>query len=116
MTFQLDQATLQSITQEVRQCFLELDAPEYMKILERGLENRDGDFKSLLRAAHSLKGGAGVSELPSLHNLAHKLEDLLQIMEKGEVQVDILPTGGCQCNCPATGFRRFLRQGGRIIS
>ena len=86
MTFQLDQATLQSITQEVRQCFLFQDAPEYMNILERGLENRDGDFKSLLRAAHSLKGGAGVAELPSLNDLAHKLEDLLQIMEKREVQ------------------------------
>ena len=86
MTFELDQATLAAITQEVRQCFLDQDAPEYMEMLETGLKNRDGDFKSLLRAAHSLKGGAGVAELFSLKDLSHKLEDILQLLEKGQVQ------------------------------
>ncbi len=86
MTFELDQATLAAITQEVRQCFLDQDAPEYMEMLETGLKNRNGDFKSLLRAAHSLKGGAGVAELFSLKDLSHKLEDILQLLEKGQVQ------------------------------
>ena len=86
MTFQLDEATLAAITQEVRQCFLEQDAPEYMEMLENGLQNRDGDLKSLLRAAHSLKGGAGVAQLSSLKELSHQLEDILQLLEKGELQ------------------------------
>ncbi len=62
--------------QEVRRCFLDQDAPEYMEMLETGLKNRDGDFKSLLRAA----------ELFSLKDLSHKLEDILQLLEKGQVQ------------------------------
>ncbi|MGK7874995.1 MAG: response regulator [Xenococcaceae cyanobacterium] len=87
MSFELDAATLALITQEARQCFLDEDAPEYLQILEGGLQNRNGsaDFTSLLRAAHSLKGGAGLAQLPSLRELSHKLEDLLQALEKEQV-------------------------------
>ena len=78
MSSQLDPAILAAITAEARQCFLEEDAPEYLQMLEQGVQDRSNpDYNALLRAAHSLKGGAGLASLSSLQNLAHKLEDVL---------------------------------------
>ena len=78
MSSQLDPAILAAITAEARQCFLDEDAPEYLQMLEQGLEDRaNPNFTALLRAAHSLKGGAGLASLTSLQHLAHKLEDVL---------------------------------------
>ena len=78
MSSQLDPAILAAITAEARQCFLDEDAPEYLQMLELGIQDRsDPDYNTLLRAAHSLKGGAGLASLSSLQNLAHKLEDVL---------------------------------------
>ena len=78
MSSQLDPAILAAITAEARQCFLDEDAPEYLQMLEQGSQDRiNPDFTALLRAAHSLKGGAGLASLTSLQNLAHKLEDVL---------------------------------------
>ena len=93
MTNKLDPAILAVITQEARQCFLEEDAPGYLHTLEQSLENdRDSaDWTEMMRAAHSLKGGAGIAELPSLKELAHKLEDLLQALQQGE-QLPLEPT------------------------
>ena len=87
MNFQLDPAILMEMTQQARQCFLDEDAPEYLQALEKGLQQRNGsvDFKSMLRAAHSLKGGAGLAQLPSIRELAHKLEDLLEAIEQNQV-------------------------------
>ncbi|ELS02994.1 chemotaxis protein histidine kinase-like protein [Xenococcus sp. PCC 7305] len=87
MSFQLDPAVLASITQEARQCFLDEDAPEYLQTLIEGLQQQANspDFTSLLRAAHSLKGGAGLAGIPSLQELAHKLEDVLKLLEQGEI-------------------------------
>jgi|GEM_PF-590242 len=99
MSFQLDPTVLASITQEARQCFLDEDAPEYLQTLIEGLQHRDHgsanqaaptpDFTLLLRAAHSLKGGAGLAGIPSLQELAHKLEDVLTSLEQGNTnQID----------------------------
>ena len=100
MSFQLDPNVLASITQEARQCFLDEDAPEYLQTLIEGLQQRDRgsaseadrspDFTSLLRAAHSLKGGAGLAGIPSLQELAHKLEDVLKLLEQGDIaEIDL---------------------------
>ena len=88
MSSQLDPSILASITQEARQCFLDEDAPEYLQMLEEGIKQRDraADFTSLLRAAHSLKGGAGLASLGSLQELAHKLEDLLVAIQQGKIE------------------------------
>ncbi|BAU64553.1 CheA signal transduction histidine kinase [Stanieria sp. NIES-3757] len=88
MSSQLDPAILAAITQEARQCFLDEDAPEYLQALTEGFENRYGspDFTSILRAAHSLKGGAGLAALPSLQELAHKLEDVLQGIQQNQIE------------------------------
>ena len=86
MSSQLDPAILAAITAEARQCFLEEDAPEYLQMLENGLQDRENpDFTALLRAAHSLKGGAGLASLSSLQQLAHKLEDVLVGLQQGEI-------------------------------
>lgn len=84
MSSQLDPAILAAITAEARQCFLDEDAPEYLQLLEQGCQDRDRlDFNALLRAAHSLKGGAGLASLSSLQQLAHKLEDVLVGLQQG---------------------------------
>lgn len=91
MSSQLDPAILAAITAEARQCFLDEDAPEYLQMLEQGVGDRDRpDFKALLRAAHSLKGGAGLASLSSLQQLAHKLEDVLVGLQQGTIdEVDL---------------------------
>ena len=88
MSSQLDPSILASITEEARQCFLDEDAPEYLQMLEEGIKQSDraADFTSLLRAAHSLKGGAGLASLDSLQELAHKLEDLLVAIQQGQIE------------------------------
>ncbi|HAC64834.1 MAG TPA: hybrid sensor histidine kinase/response regulator, partial [Cyanothece sp. UBA12306] len=35
--------------------------------------------------SHSLKGGAGIAQLSNLAELAHKLEDILEVLQKGEI-------------------------------
>ena len=86
MSSQLDPAILAAITAEARQCFLDEDAPEYIEMLASGIANRaQPDFNALLRAAHSLKGGAGLASLTSLQQLAHKLEDVLVGLQQDKI-------------------------------
>ncbi len=93
----LDAAAIQAITEEARNCFLYEDAPEYIDLLNQGLidlqnvvktnqlDDLDKLCKDAIRAAHSIKGGAGISELPILQKLAHKLEDLLEAIPQGVI-------------------------------
>ena len=91
MSSQLDPEILAAITAEARQCFLDEDAPEYLQMLGRGLQDRaNPDFTELLRAAHSLKGGAGLASLTSLQNLAHKLEDVMLGIKEGQIEEEEL--------------------------
>ena len=86
MSSQLDPAILAAITAEARQCFLDEDAPEYLQMLESGFQGREtADYTALLRAAHSLKGGAGLASLTSLQQLAHKLEDVLVGLQQEKI-------------------------------
>ena len=86
MSSQLDPAILAAITAEARQCFLDEDAPEYLQMLESGVQGRENaDYTALLRAAHSIKGGAGLASLTSLQQLAHKLEDVLVGLQQEKI-------------------------------
>ncbi|WP_009632634.1 hybrid sensor histidine kinase/response regulator [Synechocystis sp. PCC 7509] len=100
----LDATSLKAILLEARSCFLYEDAPDYLEMLEQGMQKlltfarnpssvKPGEIKLeytvLMRAAHSIKGGAGIAELPALHKLAHKLEDLLEALNEGRVQDQI---------------------------
>ncbi|WP_107669219.1 response regulator [Cyanothece sp. BG0011] len=84
MKFELDDITLAEMTKEARQCFLDEDAPEYIFILKTEIEKgyEKADFTELLRAAHSLKGGAGIAQLSSIMELSHGFEDVLEILQK----------------------------------
>lgn len=90
----LDAASLEAITQEIRTCFLYEDAPDHLAILDAGIrqlraENpttKGIEYADLMRAAHSLKGGAGIAQFFTLSRLAHKLEDLLQALQQEQVQ------------------------------
>lgn len=88
----LDAASLAAITEEARRCFLYEDAPEYQTELSSGLqkllarEDAPDAIVSLMKAAHSLKGGAGIAQLPGLSECAHKLEDVLEALNEGRVQ------------------------------
>jgi chemotaxis protein histidine kinase CheA/ActR/RegA family two-component response regulator len=102
MSFTLDPSIIESITQEARQCFLEEDAPSYLQVLQQGLERlahrQAPDYQALMRAAHSIKGGAGVAQIPELSELAHRLEDLLEAwnqnrIENTELALDLLQRG-----------------------
>lgn len=96
----LDAVSLDAILQEARSCFLYEDAPDYLTMLEQGMQRLvtfaadptsaspselKHEYTVLMRAAHSIKGGAGIAQLPTLNNLAHKLEDLLQALDAGRV-------------------------------
>lgn len=101
----LDTASLKAILLEARSCFLYEDAPDYLVMLEQGMqklvafarspasvkpEEIEQEYTVLMRAAHSIKGGAGIAEIPVLHKLAHKLEDLLEALNDGRAvsQID----------------------------
>lgn len=78
---------LREITIETRQCFLNEDAPNYLSDLQKGLaqiQSGQPDYVFLMHAAHSLKGGSAIAELMSLSQLAHKLEDILEILQHNQ--------------------------------
>ena len=61
------------------QFFVE-EAPELLHSIEDGLltlrtERSSARVHDIMRAAHSLKGGAASVELPTIRDLAHRLED-----------------------------------------
>jgi len=91
----LDAASLEAITQEIRTCFLYEDAPDQLSVLEQGIQqlqatdsepNSCGVYPTMLRAAHSLKGGAGIAQFTTLSRLSHQLEDLLQALQHERVE------------------------------
>ncbi|AFY70397.1 CheA signal transduction histidine kinase [Thalassoporum mexicanum PCC 7367] len=87
MAISFDAATLAAINLESRQCFLYDDLPKYLEALQQGLEKlQQGqpDYTALMHAAHSLKGGSGIAQLPSLSKLAHKFEDILELLRTNE--------------------------------
>ncbi len=97
----LDTASLEAIAIEARNCFLDEDAPEYLKMLTQGIadlktnltksstktqkKELENIFKELGRAAHSIKGGAGMAQMPILSQLAHKIEDIFEALEQNRI-------------------------------
>jgi chemotaxis protein histidine kinase CheA/ActR/RegA family two-component response regulator len=83
----LNPEVLHEIAIETRQCFLNEDAPVYLANFQKGLAQIQAgqpDYIFLMHAAHSLKGGSAIAELSSLSELAHKLEDMLEILQHHE--------------------------------
>jgi two-component system, chemotaxis family, sensor histidine kinase and response regulator PixL len=79
--------------QEVRLHFLG-EAQEYLSTIESGLigvGNHGVDrsqMDAVLRAAHSIKGGAAMMGFHNLSQIAHRLEDFFKVLKVGRVQID----------------------------
>ncbi|WP_298976257.1 hybrid sensor histidine kinase/response regulator [uncultured Thermosynechococcus sp.] len=82
-----------SAEEAIRLQFLE-EAQDYLQTIEAGilqLSHQPAVMDSVLRAAHSIKGGAAMMGFMSLSELAHRLEDFFKVLkarpcEDGEVQ------------------------------
>lgn len=122
-----DAATLAAITAEARQAFLEEDAPECLAQLTVGFQSLErvlgpaGDsqqrqklIQDMGRAAHSLKGGAGMSALTPLQTLCHRLEDLFEALEQGRVEDKSMAVGLIAMTIEETQAMVELANSGRL--
>ncbi len=77
---------------QVRLQFLE-EAKEYIDDMESGLLGLGSGkvnpkaIDGVLRAAHSIKGGAAMMRYPHLSHLAHRLEDFFKVLKVGKKDV-----------------------------
>lgn len=74
--------------------FFTQEALEFLQTLEEGLLTLRQDrstpkVHALMRAAHSIKGGAASVGLPAIQTLAHQLEDVLRALYREEVTIDL---------------------------
>lgn len=97
----LDAASLEALYPEIRSLFLNEDAKECLATLKEGINqlhsddtttNLQAECTDLMRAAHSLKGSAAITQLPTLSRLAHKLEELLHVIQQGQLKPEL----GCE--------------------
>jgi two-component system, chemotaxis family, sensor histidine kinase and response regulator PixL len=73
--------------------FFQQEALELLQILEDGLlalhdDQSTQQLHSLMRAAHSIKGGAASVGLPGIQKIAHKLEDVFRALYRREDPLD----------------------------
>ena len=73
--------------------FFQQEALELLQTLETGLLTLKDEFTvpkvhNLMRAAHSIKGGAASVDLPGIQKIAHKLEDVLRALYRREGSID----------------------------
>jgi two-component system, chemotaxis family, sensor histidine kinase and response regulator PixL len=82
----------QDSEQEVRLQFLE-EAQEHLNTIETGIMglgtqgvNRQ-TFDGILRAAHSIKGGAAMMGFETLSHIAHRMEDFFKVLKVGKIEL-----------------------------
>jgi len=80
------------IRDQAYQFFIE-EAQELLQVLEDGLLHLKEDHSTpkvheLMRAAHSIKGGAASVELDGIKKLAHRLEDFFKALYSDKVEFD----------------------------
>ena len=81
------------IRDQAYQFFIE-EAPELLQVIEANLltlvqEKNTAKVHNLMRAAHSLKGGAASVELEAIATLAHRLETIFKALYNEALQIDI---------------------------
>jgi two-component system, chemotaxis family, sensor histidine kinase and response regulator PixL len=102
--------------QQVKLQFLE-EATDYLDAIESGLLGlgtgavTDKQLDALLRAAHSIKGGAAMMGYTTLAGLGHHLEDYFKIIqygraEKPDAEVEQLMLRTIDCLRQIVGFNR----------
>lgn len=83
-----------NIEAELLECFL-LEAENYMTTLQGGISSLETDpqrgplIEELFRAAHTLKGGAALVKLGSISKIAHSMEDILEDIKDGKIDVQM---------------------------
>lgn len=86
-----------SINSDIRdqayQFFIE-EAPELLQVIEANLltlvqEKNTPKIHNLMRAAHTLKGGAASVELDAIATLAHRLETIFKALYNETLEIDI---------------------------
>jgi chemotaxis family two-component system sensor histidine kinase/response regulator PixL len=80
------------IRDQAYQFFIE-EAPELLQVLESGLltlsqDHSTAKIHSLMRAAHTLKGGSASVGLEAIALLAHRLETILRSFYSDEITID----------------------------
>jgi len=85
MTTILDDETLQIFLEEAKE-HLETIESDLLTIEEQGKHFDEDVVNKVFRAAHSLKGGAGFLGLMTIKELAHKLENILQLIRNFELE------------------------------
>ena len=73
--------------------FFQQESVELLQVLEEGLLNIQvqydtPDIHKLMRAAHSIKGGASSVDLPGIQKIAHKLEDIIRALYHRDEPID----------------------------
>ncbi len=102
--------------QQVKLQFLE-EATDYLDAIESGLLGlgagavTDKQLDALLRAAHSIKGGAAMMGYTTLAGLGHQMEDYFKIIQYGradkpDAQVEQLMLGTVDCLRQIVAFNR----------
>ena len=81
------------IRDQAYQFFIE-EAPELLQVIEDGLlkllsERSTAQVHNLMRAAHSLKGGAASVDLEAIATIAHRLENIFKALYNESVAIDI---------------------------
>ena len=73
--------------------FFKQEAPEFLQTIETGLlclrEDRStANIHSIMRAAHSIKGGSASLNLEGIKTIAHQLEDVFRSLYRFEGEID----------------------------
>jgi len=73
--------------------FFKQEAPEFLQTIETGLlclrEDRStANIHSIMRAAHSIKGGSASLNLDGIKTIAHQLEDVFRTLYRFEGEID----------------------------
>lgn len=76
--------------------FFKQEAPEFLQNIETGLlslrsDRSTNNIHSLMRAAHSIKGGSASLNLEGIKTISHQLEDVFRALYRfeGEIDVDV---------------------------
>lgn len=81
------------IRDQAYQFFIE-EAPELLQVIETGLltirqDRSKPKVHEIMRAAHSIKGGAASVDLEVIKSLSHRLEDYFKALYQDEVVIDL---------------------------
>ncbi len=79
-----DQELLQMFLEESREHLDGIES-DFLKIEEMGEEIDSDLVNNVFRAIHSVKGGAGFLGLETIKNLAHSMENVLNLIRNGEL-------------------------------